>query len=110
MLGVGEQLGAGRAGRGDPFGIVGEDLHFAIAVPGVRGRGLGQEVVVLCIGNGLGKPGRIRVTRLFEGWHAFWNSLIKALASKGVDHQLIDDMIGHQTYVQNHRFCTIAPT
>jgi integrase len=32
-----------------------------------------------------------------KGWHVFRYSFISALASKGVDQRVIDDLVGHST-------------
>jgi integrase len=41
--------------------------------------------------------------RALKGWHVFRHSFISALASKGVDQRIIDDLVGHQTEQQRRR-------
>lgn len=38
-----------------------------------------------------------------KGWHVFRHSFISALASRGVDQRIIDDIVGHQTEQQRRR-------
>jgi integrase len=47
--------------------------------------------------------------RVLRGWHVFRHSFISALASKGVDQRIIDDMVGHQTDEQRRRYRHLYP-
>ncbi|HEV8072405.1 MAG TPA: tyrosine-type recombinase/integrase [Planctomycetaceae bacterium] len=44
-----------------------------------------------------------------KGWHVFRHSFISALASKGVDQRIIDDLVGHQTEQQRRRYRHLYP-
>jgi integrase len=44
-----------------------------------------------------------------RGWHVFRHSFISALASKGVDQRIIDDLVGHQTEQQRRRYRHLYP-
>jgi integrase len=44
-----------------------------------------------------------------KGWHVFRHSFISALASKGVDQRIIDDIVGHQTEQQRRRYRHLYP-
>lgn len=44
-----------------------------------------------------------------KGWHVFRHSFISALASRGVDQRIIDDMVGHQTEQQRRRYRHLYP-
>ncbi len=46
---------------------------------------------------------------VLRGWHVFRHSFISALASKGVDQRIIDDMVGHQTEEQRRRYRHLYP-
>lgn len=46
---------------------------------------------------------------VLKGWHGFRHSFISALASKGVDQRIIDDMVGHQTDEQRRRYRHLYP-
>jgi integrase len=46
---------------------------------------------------------------VLKGWHVFRHSFISALASKGVDQRIIDDMVGHQTDEQRRRYRHLYP-
>lgn len=46
---------------------------------------------------------------VLKGWHVFRHSFISALASKGVDQRIIDDMVGHQTEEQRRRYRHLYP-
>jgi integrase len=52
---------------------------------------------------------RVSKWRVLKGWHVFRHSFISALASKGVDQRLIDDMVGHQTEEQRRRYRHLYP-
>jgi len=44
-----------------------------------------------------------------KGWHVFRHSFISALASRGVDQCIIDDIVGHQTEQQRRRYRHLYP-
>jgi integrase len=44
-----------------------------------------------------------------KGWHVFRHSFISALASRGVDQRIIDDLVGHQTEQQRRRYRHLYP-
>ena len=46
---------------------------------------------------------------VLKGWHVFRHSSISALASKGVDQRIIDDMVGHCTEEQRRRYRHLFP-
>lgn len=46
---------------------------------------------------------------VLKGWHVFRHSFISALASKGVDQRVIDDMVGHSTDEQRRRYRHLHP-
>jgi integrase len=52
---------------------------------------------------------RVSKWSVLKGWHVFRHSFISALASKGVDQRLIDDMVGHQTEEQRRRYRHLYP-
>jgi integrase len=52
---------------------------------------------------------RVSKWKVLKGWHVFRHSFISALASKGVDQRLIDDMVGHQTEEQRRRYRHLYP-
>jgi integrase len=47
--------------------------------------------------------------RGLKGWHVFRHSFISALASRGVDQRIIDDIVGHQTEQQRRRYRHLYP-
>jgi integrase len=47
--------------------------------------------------------------RVLKGLHVFRHSFISALASKGVDQRVIDDMVGHCTEEQRRRYRHLFP-
>lgn len=53
----------------------------------------------------------LRLSRwtVLKGWHVFRHSFISALASKGVDQRIIDDIVGHQTEQQRRRYRHMYP-
>jgi integrase len=53
----------------------------------------------------------LRLSRwdVLRGWHVFRHSFISALASKGVDQRVIDDMVGHSTDEQRRRYRHLHP-
>jgi integrase len=46
---------------------------------------------------------------VLKGWHVFRHSFISALASKGVDQRIIDDLVGHSTEDQRRRYRHLFP-
>jgi integrase len=52
---------------------------------------------------------RVSRWRLLRGWHVFRHSFISALASKGVDQRIIDDLVGHSTEEQRRRYRHLFP-
>ena len=53
----------------------------------------------------------LRVSKwgVLKGWHVFRHSFISALASKGVDQRIIDDLVGHSTEEQRRRYRHLFP-
>lgn len=53
----------------------------------------------------------LRVSKwgVLKGWHVFRHSFISALASKGVDQRVIDDLVGHATEEQRRRYRHLYP-
>jgi integrase len=47
--------------------------------------------------------------KVLKGLHTFRHSFISALASKGVDQRIIDDIVGHQTDEQRRRYRHLYP-
>jgi integrase len=52
---------------------------------------------------------RLSKWSVLKGWHVFRHSFISALASKGVDQRIIDDLVGHQTEQQRRRYRHLYP-
>jgi integrase len=52
---------------------------------------------------------RISKWRVLKGLHVFRHSFILALASKGVDQRIIDDLVGHCTEQQRRRYRHLYP-
>ena len=52
---------------------------------------------------------RLSKWAVLKGWHVFRHSFISALASKGVDQRIIDDIVGHQTEEQRRRYRHLYP-
>ena len=46
---------------------------------------------------------------VLKGWHVFRHSFISALASRGVDQRVIDDLVGHSTEEQRRRYRHLYP-
>ncbi|HZZ80781.1 MAG TPA: tyrosine-type recombinase/integrase, partial [Gemmataceae bacterium] len=44
-----------------------------------------------------------------RGYHVFRHSFISALANKGVDQRIIDDIVGHQTEAMRRRYRHLYP-
>lgn len=53
----------------------------------------------------------LRVSKwgVLKGWHVLRHSFISALASRGVDQRIIDDMVGHSTEEQRRRYRHLFP-
>jgi integrase len=47
--------------------------------------------------------------RVLRGWHVLRHSFIFALASRGVDQRIIDDLVGRQTEEQRRRYRHLYP-
>ena len=47
--------------------------------------------------------------KVLRGWHVFRHSFISALASKGVDQRVIDDIVGHSTEEQRRCYRHLYP-
>jgi integrase len=52
---------------------------------------------------------RLSKWSVLKGWHVFRHSFISALASKGVDQRVIDDLVGHSTEEQRRRYRHLYP-
>jgi integrase len=52
---------------------------------------------------------RVSKWSVLKGWHVFRHSFISALASKGVDQRIIDDLVGHSTEEQRRRYRHLFP-
>lgn len=52
---------------------------------------------------------RLSTWAMLKGWHVFRHSFISALASKGVDQRIIDDLVGHSTEEQRRRYRHLFP-
>ncbi len=46
---------------------------------------------------------------MLRGWDAFRYSFVSALASKGADQRVIDDVVGHSTDEQRRRYRHLYP-
>lgn len=46
---------------------------------------------------------------VLKGWHVLRHSFISALASRGVDQRVIDDLVGHATEEQRRRYRHLYP-
>lgn len=52
---------------------------------------------------------RVSPWNVLRGLHVFRHSFISALASKGIDQRIIDDIVGHQTEEQRRRYRHLYP-
>ena len=52
---------------------------------------------------------RVSKWAVLKGWHVFRHSFISALASKGSDQRIIDDLVGHSTEEQQRRYRHLFP-
>lgn len=52
---------------------------------------------------------RLSKWSVLKGWHVFRHSFISALASRGVDQRVIDDLVGHCTEEQRRRYRHLYP-
>jgi len=46
---------------------------------------------------------------VLKGWHVFRHSFISAMASRGIDQRVIDDLVGHSTDEQRRRYRHLYP-
>jgi integrase len=72
-------------------------------------KGDGAEIAPREAHNYLRRVLRVSKWKVLRGWHVFRHSLISALASKGVDQRVIDDMVGHSTEEQRRRYRHLYP-
>jgi integrase len=59
--------------------------------------------------NYLKRAVRVSKWKVLRGWHVFRHSFISALASRGVDQRVIDDLVGHATEQQRRRYRHLYP-
>jgi len=52
---------------------------------------------------------RVSKWKVLRGLHVFRHRFISALASKGVDQRIIDDLVGHSTEEQRRRYRHLFP-
>ncbi|MFO0847308.1 MAG: tyrosine-type recombinase/integrase [Gemmataceae bacterium] len=52
---------------------------------------------------------RVSKWSVLRGWHVFRHSFVSALASRGVDQRVIDDLVGHATDEQRRRYRHLHP-
>jgi integrase len=69
----------------------------------------GKEIVPREAHNYFQRSLRLSPWSVLKGWHVFRHSFISALASKGVDQRIIDDIVGHQTEEQRRRYRHLYP-
>ena len=72
-------------------------------------KGAGQAITPRESHNYFQRALRTSKWNVLKGWHVFRHSFISALASKGVDQRIIDDMVGHQTEEQRRRYRHLYP-
>jgi integrase len=72
-------------------------------------KGDGKEITPREAHNYFQRGLRISKWGVLRGWHVFRHSFISALASKGVDQRIIDDIVGHQTEEQRRRYRHFYP-
>ena len=84
----------------------------------LKGRGKGKTLFCKCGGkeimpreahNYFQRGLRVSKWSVLKGWHVFRHSFISALASKGVDQRIIDDLVGHCTEQQRRRYRHLYP-
>src|SRR5262249_10952040 len=66
-------------------------------------KGDGKEITPPEAHNYFQRGPRLSKWGVLKGWHVFRHSFISALASKGVDQRIIDDLVGHSTEEQRRR-------
>jgi integrase len=69
----------------------------------------GQEITPREAHNFFQRGLRLSKWGVLKGWHVFRHSFISALASKGVDQRVIDDLVGHATEEQRRRYRHLYP-
>jgi integrase len=69
----------------------------------------GKEIVPREAHNYFQRGLRVSKWSVLKGWHVFRHSFISALASKGVDQRIIDDLVGHSTEEQRRRYRHLFP-
>ena len=72
-------------------------------------KGEGQSITPREAHNYFRRAVRTSKWNVLKGWHVFRHSFISALASKGVDQRVIDDMVGHSTDEQRRRYRHLYP-
>lgn len=72
-------------------------------------KGDGGEISAREAHNYLRRALRLSKWNILRGWHVFRHSLISAMASKGIDQRVIDDMVGHSTEEQRRRYRHLYP-
>ena len=92
------------------LGKAGRSRHRGIK-PHVRGSAMNPVSHPMGGGEGRRAGGRHPVSKwgVLKGWHVFRHSFISALASKGVDQRIIDDLVGHATEEQRRRYRHLFP-
>jgi integrase len=72
-------------------------------------KGDGKEITPREAHNYFQRGLRVSKWAVLKGWHVFRHSFISALASKGVDQRIIDDLVGHCTEEQRRRYRHLFP-
>jgi integrase len=72
-------------------------------------KGDGKEITPREAHNYFQRGLRVSKWTVLTGWHVFRHSFISALASKGVDQRIIDDLVGHSTEEQRRRYRHLFP-
>jgi integrase len=72
-------------------------------------KGDGKEITPREAMNYFDRALRISKWKVLRGLHVFRHSFISALASKGVDQRIIDDLAGHSTEEQRRRYGHLFP-
>ena len=72
-------------------------------------KGDGKEITPREAHNYFQRGLRLSKWGVLKGWHVFRHSFISALASKGVDQRIIDDLVGHSTEEQRRRYRHLFP-
>jgi len=94
-----------------PFlkGVLQEWLSCRAAGKTLFCKGGGQAITPRESHNYFQRAVRMSKWNVLKGWHVFRHSFISALASKGVDQRVIDDMVGHSTDEQRRRYRHLYP-